>query len=74
MKFSSAQIHMLYELAEDHPEGSTGYWFFPDRQRKTGKILSAIGLVEQEPGYSKYKVGYRLTQAGGDLIEAWDTR
>ncbi len=72
MKYSSAQIKMLYELEEDHPDGPTAFWYFGDSRRKTGDILVKNGVADKDGTYNKYRVGYRLTQAGRDLIKQLD--
>jgi hypothetical protein len=67
-KPSQAQIKLLQELLEEHHLGPQGFWYFGDSSRKTGDILVSNGLAEKDKTYCKYRVGYRLTQSGRDLL------
>jgi hypothetical protein len=67
-KLSPAQIKMLHELIEEHHLGPTGYWYFGQSSRKTGDLLVKAGVAEKDEDYNKWRVGYRITQAGRDLI------
>lgn len=73
-KLSSAQVKMLHELLEEHHLGPTGFWYFGDSSRKTGDLLVKAGLAEKDNTYSKFRVGYRITQAGRDLLKSLDER
>lgn len=71
-KLSSTQVKMLHELLEEHHEGPTGFWYFGDSSRKTGDLLVKAGVAEKDKTYSKFRVGYRITQAGRDLLNSRD--